>query len=161
MAMRETMARRRRWTPEAIAEVRVLWDQGLTLRVIGERLGISRGTVSGVADRHGFTRRVEPEMIRAWKARGKVNAPARLARRVHPEGLRALEGLGITLMELRPVHCRWPVGEAHGAAQRFCGAEAAGGSVYCAGHGARAFVATRGVMARPRFQLAKLSTGTS
>jgi hypothetical protein len=155
MAMRETMARRKQWTPERIAEVRSLWDAGLTLRVIGERLSLSRGTVSGVVDRHGFPGRPEPERIREWKARDR-----RRKQREIPTGWQET-GRGITLMELRPAHCRWPVGEAHGALQRFCGVEAAGGSVYCAGHGARAFVASRGVTARPRFELPKLSTGTS
>jgi hypothetical protein len=167
MAMRETMGKRKRWTPEAITQVRVLWDAGLTLRAIGERLGISRGAVSGVVDRHGFTRRDEPEMIRAWKARGKVKLEKRversekrerkpdlhLASRFSP--LTPIEGRGITLMDLRPAHCRWPVGEASGALQRFCGHEVVGGSVYCAGHSAKAFVATRGVMRRPQFQLRK------
>jgi GcrA cell cycle regulator len=164
MTMRETMAKRRQWTPERIAEVRELWDAGLTLTAIGERLGISRGAVSGVVDRHGFTRRDEPERIREWKARGKVRLPPRprVRRRVQqeipPTGQRIgwqETGSGITLMQLKPMHCRWPVGEASGALQRFCGHEVVGGSVYCAGHGARAFVpgrVTRG-MSRPAFQL--------
>jgi hypothetical protein len=167
MAMRETMARRRQWTPERIAEVRLLWDAGLTLTAIGERLGISRGAVSGVVDRHGFTRRAEPERIREWKARGRVRVQKsedQRIRRPRPSPRPSLSDHlisdhlipGVTLMELRPQHCRWPVGEASGALQRFCGQEVVGGSVYCAGHSARAFVATRGVMRRPQFQLREL-----
>lgn len=47
--------------------------------------------------------------------------------------------VGIGLMELTTHTCRWPVGDATGEHQQFCGCEPAVGSPYCPAHSVRAF----------------------
>jgi hypothetical protein len=42
------------WTPESIATLRQLWDQGLTATEIGCRMGLNKNQVVGKAHREGF-----------------------------------------------------------------------------------------------------------
>jgi hypothetical protein len=45
------------WTPESIATLRQLWDEGLTATEIGCRMGLNKNQVVGKAHREGFPRR--------------------------------------------------------------------------------------------------------
>ncbi len=39
------------WTDERVAELRALWDEGLSVSQIGKRLGITKNAVTGKVDR--------------------------------------------------------------------------------------------------------------
>ena len=47
----------------------------------------------------------------------------------------------VGLMELKPDHCRWPIGHPGDADFRFCGLKSPAGQPYCAGHAAKAHAA--------------------
>jgi hypothetical protein len=40
-----------------VNEARRLWDKGLSMTSIGERLGVSKGVIAGLSYRHGFKSR--------------------------------------------------------------------------------------------------------
>lgn len=48
-------------------------------------------------------------------------------------------GGGVSLLELTPTSCRWPVGDPSDGDLKFCGAQCAPGQVYCQAHAQRAF----------------------
>lgn len=59
-------------SPEAIAAMREMWDRGLTATVIGRAFGVTRSTITGVAARNGFPKRLDAPIVarRAeWAAR--------------------------------------------------------------------------------------------
>jgi GcrA cell cycle regulator len=45
----------------------------------------------------------------------------------------------VGLMELKPSHCRWPIGHPGDPDFRFCGLKSPTGQPYCAGHAAKAY----------------------
>ena len=45
------------WTPESIATLRQLWDQGLSATRIGMKMGLNKNQVIGKARREGFSKR--------------------------------------------------------------------------------------------------------
>lgn len=52
---------------------------------------------------------------------------------------RAASKKGLTLMQLRPTSCRWPMGDPMSESFLYCGDPKDGVSVYCACHRARAY----------------------
>ena len=48
------------WTEERLAELRKLWDQGLSISQIGDALGVSRNAIAGKAHRMGLPKRPSP-----------------------------------------------------------------------------------------------------
>ncbi len=52
---------------------------------------------------------------------------------------RAASKRGLTLMQLRPTSCRWPMGDPMSESFLYCGDPKDGASVYCACHRARAY----------------------
>ena len=101
------------WTPELIASLESLWNEGLATTEIGRRLGMSKNAVIGKAHRLGLSGRPSP--IRR-------EAQARPARRV-------VTG---------PV-CQWPIGDPRLPDFHFCGEAALPGKPYCAHHCASAY----------------------
>ena len=67
-------ARARRWTPEALEELRLLRAQGLTAAQIGAQLDLKPETVAGVCRRHGIPSPLSP----AGHGRGEYRAPSAL-----------------------------------------------------------------------------------
>lgn len=100
------------WTPELIASLESLWNEGLATTEIGRRLGMSKNAVIGKAHRLGLSGRPSP--IRR-------EAQARPVRRV-----------------TGPV-CQWPIGDPRLPDFHFCGESAIPGKPYCAHHCASAY----------------------
>ena len=63
------------WTTDAIARLRVLWDEGLSTAEIGRRLGVTKNAVVGKVHRLCLTARPSP--IRR-SATPRAPAPARV-----------------------------------------------------------------------------------
>ncbi|MGB2321440.1 MAG: GcrA family cell cycle regulator, partial [Candidatus Puniceispirillaceae bacterium] len=42
------------WTDERLAQLRKLWDDGLSISQIGDALGVSRNAIAGKAHRMGL-----------------------------------------------------------------------------------------------------------
>lgn len=60
---------------ETVAAMREMWDRGNTATKIGRAFGVSRSTITGVAARHGFPKRMDaPIVVRRaeWVARQAI-----------------------------------------------------------------------------------------
>jgi GcrA cell cycle regulator len=116
-------------TDSNIAE---LWSEGLPLSEIGDRLGVSRGVIAGHISR----------ARKAGDARFAPRPPKPRARKLKPIG----EAVGAVrrapapvekpraprlLIDLGPLDCRWPVGEAADGRHLFCGQARAPRRPYC------------------------------
>lgn len=127
------------WTKEAVAELKRLFDEGLSMSQIAAAIGApSRNSVIGKLHRNGMFRgkpkpvprppRVQRNGAKAWKPRAPVPyyEPA-------PElGTISAVPQPCTLMDLTNETCRWPIGE--GAEMFYCGcptADVAAGCPYC------------------------------
>lgn len=151
------------WTDDRVETLKALWaDDTHSAREIAKALGCpSRSAVIGKVHRLGLpgrqlgtrtdlvsrtheeraTRR--PYMMSAkpgLNAKGRQQNPrgvAKLAGPVLPPVEPALTGNEPTLPDLTRTACRWPVGEATGSAQMFCGAPRDGAGSYCPFHAGR------------------------
>src|SRR5262249_36448025 len=132
----ELSLRYQTWPAARVERLRELVAQGLSAAAIARALGTSRNSVLGA--RRRYTRAgpasALPPMPRRTLAR--VRPPEWLPRSPlpvpHPADLLLA---GVALLELGRHACRWPLPQLDGGVtRRFCGAPAAAGSSYCAGH---------------------------
>ena len=145
------------WDADAIARLRVLWDEGHPTAEIGRRMGISKNAVVGKARRLGLEPRPSPikslgaEHLdsRGRRPRGVVvTAKASVAnpavprervpqevRKPAPEEVRAT--LATVQVPARPPRagpvraCQWPIGDPRAQDFRFCGEPTLAGRPYC------------------------------
>ncbi len=114
-------------------QVKSLWMQGWSgLEICNEMNLASRGVVSGIISRAGLSRAVRSIRHRSPRvnARPIVERPAPVVPAViAPPKMRKVK-----LLNLKPIHCRYPVGNPRDKAFFFCGANKIGGSVYCGHH---------------------------
>jgi GcrA cell cycle regulator len=104
------------WTEDRMTILRSLWQEGLTTREIGARMGITKNAVVGKVHRLGLPKRLSP-----------------IAAKEPPAEVIRLDGLGMDM-------CSWPFGEPGTDNFRFCGHPAVSEKPYCAEHCARAYV---------------------
>lgn len=109
------------WTAQRTAALIALWDEGLTTRVIGGRLGVTKNAVVGKVHRLGLPRRASSPRPRQ---------PVEPKRQV------------VKMEALRPGMCNWPEGEPGTEGFHFCGQPSIQDRPYCASHCARAYVKT-------------------
>ena len=66
------------WTEERLAQLRKLWDDGLSISQIGDALGVSRNAIAGKAHRMGLPKRPSPISKTATEAKkpAKPKPPA-------------------------------------------------------------------------------------
>jgi hypothetical protein len=102
-----------KWTPEAVEEIRRLWNAGHSCGQIGQMFGVSRNAIIGVTNRNpGFRKKV---------TRPRNAAPA--------------APLGLPLVDLSRTQCRYSVTD--GSPHLFCGHETVPGKPWCAAHAGR------------------------
>ena len=106
------------WTEDHIKTLIALWEEGLTTSQIGERIGITKNAVVGKVHRLGLPKRGSP--IKPKPEKKKTNV--------------------VSMAQLRPGMCVWPIGDPATDDFYFCGAEAMEGRPYCEEHCARAYV---------------------
>lgn len=63
------------WNPEQVAELRALWAEGLSTRLIGLRMGISKNSVIGKANRLHLSPRPSPVKRGEPKVRSRMPVP--------------------------------------------------------------------------------------
>lgn len=132
------------WTPEQIADLMRLWNDGLSTSEIGKRLGITKNAVVGKAHRLHLSARpspikrvamrlplVKPALPRPVVTVAPVAAPTPVAQPATAPK---------RAVEMTPHSCRWPVGHPGDAGFHFCGDSALPGKPYCATHAAAAYV---------------------
>ena len=127
------------WTPERIAEVTRLWNQGLTTAEIGRLVGMSKNAIVGKAHRLGLQPRPSP-----IKRGVRVARPPRSSEpRVHVE--RPIAPPVQLVISTNGATCKWPLGHPGEPEFSFCGQPAVEGKPYCVEHYTRAYI-----QAKPR-----------
>jgi GcrA cell cycle regulator len=130
------------WTKERIAQLCELRDQGFSAEQIAAKIGVTRNAVIGKVNRLGLVKQdTRPKTVRKLKPHIR-NARLEPAVQAKPLPLPVLDSKSdapVTLLDLEPHHCRWPVSD---APFMFCGGAKQDGSSYCEYH---ADIAKRGV----------------
>jgi GcrA cell cycle regulator len=149
------------WTIEEIAFVKQRHDAGISYGQIARELGhgLTRNAVIGKVHRLGLDRRGHaftptqkfpkaPRAPRFWKPK-RILAPFKFIKakaEMEPE----TSPDPVTLMQLKPRHCRWPLGEPRDPDMLYCGATKIEGYSYCGRHCEAAYQPRRGVSALPQ-----------
>lgn len=154
------------WTEERVGDLRRLYAENKTFRVIASELGVTRNSVIGkagrlgLADREGASIRAKrkteekPRAVGVGKAVGttlstfvkKVNHGRAVFKEAPPRPAVSQEPPPATrcsLLDLGPDSCRWPYGDVGTEGFAFCGAVQRPGSPYCLHHFALAYVPPR------------------
>lgn len=141
----ETAITRKRtdWTEERITALGDLFEAGWSHELMGQALGLSKGSISAKLDRLAeadpkkWTRSATIHSIRPDRSALAAKAEER---RAHAASAKALEEsvVGVTLLALEPCMCRWPL--AYTTEQTFCAADRVGRSSYCCEHDTRSRV---------------------
>jgi GcrA cell cycle regulator len=105
-------ARVETWTPERVAQLTQLWEEGVTTAEIGRRIGVSKNAVIGKVHRIGLVPRIVKEMP----------APRR------------------NVFDFAGPVCMWPIGHPTDADFHFCGGRPVPGKPYCEHHAAVAYL---------------------
>lgn len=154
------------WTDDRIETLRKLWADGLSASQIATALGgVSRNAVIGKIHRLGLSGRVKaPPRTQAPRRLGAAVCPAQQPRamaaaaavvrvverplpallpQVQPQMMAEVVPFvrGVTLFDLGPQQCRWPLGDPGAGDFKFCGAHTGAGETYCGGHADLAFPA--------------------
>ena len=132
------------WTDERLAQLRKLWDDGLSISQIGDALGVSRNAIAGKVHRMGLPKRPSPisKTVSEVKKPPKPKAPA--------------EPVNLPLrLELRKLQwsrskCCWPTsskqnpkGDPKMSGFKFCGDRVVPGKPYCLLHCEEAYTTSR------------------
>lgn len=161
------------WNDEAIARLRVLWDEGHSTAEIGRRMAVSKNAVVGKAHRLNLPARPSPirrdasgsaaprppaprrvtgptlpPLPAAEPAREAVVAAPVVAEVVRvvapaPAPNRAPVLRPVPVARSRNVTCCWPIGEPGTKSFRFCDSDATHGKPYCTEHAQLAYVKVR------------------
>lgn len=161
----------RDWTPEHIAALKTLFNEGVSFSHIASQLALTRNAVIGKCNRLGLRRDPPPSLSRTRAAAAKAGNLTRKFRRprsdstknktynklvagpkFNPEPLPSpLESdLAIpkrqrkNVFTLGPRDCKFPVGDPGTPSFFFCGARKLSELPYCAAHAKRCFVPARG-----------------
>lgn len=153
------------WTDVQDQMLRTLHAQGLSFSQIGAEMGITRGAVSGRADRIGLPMRKEQSPRTGRPKKIKIGAERR--RKVERQAafkpkLNAMPASKVVeepprprkpLVELEPGECRWPYRDANFT---FCALPAVDGQPYCGPHCRAAYHVARPIGERAQARMSRL-----
>lgn len=138
------------WTRERTEILKKLWAEGLSASQIANRLGgVTRNAVIGRVHRIGLPGRAKSTRPKSRKRKRHHSPPSQPM--PVPSGQSTAgapskksyttwrRNEAVTLIELKPHHCRWPVGEMTGERQKFCGQQSEAGAPYCGHHDSIAY----------------------
>jgi GcrA cell cycle regulator len=159
------------WNDEAIARLRVLWDEGHSTAEIGRRMSVSKNAVVGKAHRLNLPARPSPIRRDASGASARPPTPRRVTgptlpplpataeapRNVQlptsaPQSASPAAPVRAPVLRQVPqaqprsqrtVSCCWPIGEPGTKSFRFCDADATPNKPYCTEHAQLAYVKVR------------------
>lgn len=150
------------WTNERVALLKKLWGEGKTAAEIAKELGgVTRNAVIGKAHRLKLSNRASP--IKPIAAKKPANsqpekASVPLAKSEKPAAPKSrsvsgkefsgrsadeisLNGVGVSMADLKEKMCRWPIGDPREEGFHFCGLNSVSGLPYCPEHGKIAYQA--------------------
>ena len=125
------MAEETSWTEERLEMLKALWEEGLSISQIGERLCVTRNAVAGKAHRLNLRKRQSPiakKPKKAVESETPKDLPLRLALR------------GIQWSRSK---CVWPSGDPKTVEFSFCGEAIVPGKPYCSEHCKLAYTTSR------------------
>ena len=125
------MAEETSWTEERLEMLKALWEEGLSISQIGERLGVTRNAVAGKAHRPNLRKRQSPIAKKPKKA-------------VEPETPKDLPlRLALRGIQWSRSKCVWPSGDPKTVEFSFCGEAIVPGKPYCSEHCELAYTTSR------------------
>lgn len=141
------------WTADRIAQLKQLFDEGLTCSQIAREIDVTRNAVIGKLSRLGLNRPKNDNGYRRQPTPRSVPArqsQVRLLRMMHAEMEAAAFGTPVaeepvsdarrcSLLELNAESCRWPLGRPGADDFAFCGNAPVEGLPYCPGHARLAY----------------------
>ncbi|MGB2399102.1 MAG: GcrA family cell cycle regulator [Candidatus Puniceispirillaceae bacterium] len=120
-----------KWTDERLSQLRTLWDEGLSISQIGEKMGVSRNAIAGKVHRMKLPKRSSP-VSKSAKSAEPVAEPEELPLR------RSLRKIKWSRSK-----CAWPSGDPKTTEFSFCGEPILAGKPYCAEHCEMAYTTSR------------------
>ncbi len=156
------------WSAEHVDTLRQLWLEGHSARVIGDRLGRTRNSVIGRVHRLNLAKRVTTVNAPRKKPTPKAYNPGAFRKsRAKPAEMRVVpvkpprpqevpppEARMISLMDLTPFTCKWPIGHPGEPGFAFCGAVPFPNRVYCEHHARLAYMPPKARAERPAEKVA-------
>ena len=125
------MAEETSWTEERLEMLKALWEEGLSISQIGERLVVTRNAVAGKAHRLNLRKRQSPIAKKPKKA-------------VEPETPKDLPlRLALRGIQWSRSKCVWPSGDPKTVEFSFCGEAIVPGKPYCSEHCELAYTTSR------------------
>ena len=125
------MAEETSWTEERLEMLKALWEEGLSISQIGERLGVTRNAVAGKAHRLNLRKRQSPIAKKPKKA-------------IEPETPKDLPlRLALRGIQWSRSKCVWPSGDPKTVEFSFCGEAIVPGKPYCSEHCELAYTTSR------------------
>lgn len=125
------------WTDEQDSELRKMVAAGKSISIAAAALGRSRTAVQGRAGRLGLRFAGGKPKLKARRilVHNLVNKKlSRLADPgLEPRAEEQRDGV-VRLLDLKPRHCRFPIGDPTKPDFGFCGADRSGASAYCDSH---------------------------
>ena len=123
------------WTEERLETLKILWNDGLSISQIGQKLGVTRNAVAGKAHRIGLPKRQSPISVSGAPARKKVKKVEELSELPLRLALRKISW--------SRSKCVWPSGDPKTTDFSFCGEPIEPGKPYCYEHCVLAYTNTR------------------
>ena len=124
------------WTEERLKMLKALWDEGLSISRIGQRLNVTRNAVAGKAHRLSLPKRQSPISSTAAPVRAKVKKTEEIADELP---LR----LALRKISWSRSKCVWPTGDPKTTDFSFCSKPIDPGKPYCFEHCVLAYTNTR------------------
>ncbi len=124
------------WNEKKLDLLKSLWEQGLPITKIGDKLGVSRNSIAGKAHRLGLPKRNSPisnlgdERKEKTMNTAKYNADLPLK-------------VSLRDVEWSRLKCCWPLGDPKLKGFKFCGDDIIPGRPYCNKHAYVAYTNAR------------------
>ena len=125
------------WDEKKLDLLKSLWDQGLPITKIGDKLGVSRNAIAGKAHRLGLPKRNSPISSNVDESTKNPVKIVKTDKREIPLKLSLRD------VEWSRIKCCWPNGDPKLKGFNFCGAEIVPGRPYCDKHCYQAYTNAR------------------
>jgi GcrA cell cycle regulator len=128
------------WDEKRLEKLKKLWEMGLPISQIGEKLGVSRNAIAGKVHRMGLPKRQSP-IAGGGKSGGSSSRKAKTT----PMLSRADLPLKLALRNITwsRSKCSWPIGDPQSTDFHFCGDDVVTGKPYCNSHCFDAYTTNR------------------